>query len=93
MNRLTLACFSVVGLCGLLGTANAATLNTTMPVTPANSAAADLPYTIAKLQGQVGMLQTEIQNLQQGQDATGPQYVFSTAPAPNADGSPIPSGG
>jgi hypothetical protein len=91
MNRLTLACFSVVGLCGLLGTANAATLNT--PATSANSAATDLPYTIAKLQGQVGMLQTEIQNLQQGQDATGPQYVFSTAPAPNADGSPIPSGG
>ena len=68
MNKLMIACFTAAGLCGHLITANAATLENTTPVTPVTSSTTnrttDLPYILAKLQGDVRTLQSEVQNLQ-----------------------------
>ena len=97
--KLMIACFAVTGLYGLSATANAApTDSTTLAASIASNttdAIADLPYTLAKLQGEIQNLQTEVQNLQglESQDASDPQYIFSVAPPPNPDGSPIPFGG
>jgi hypothetical protein len=99
MNKLMTTCFAAVALSGHIVTANAAALNGTMQVTPVAispaSTTSDLPYIVAKLQGDVQTLQTEVQDLQrrEGQDPRDSQYIFSAAPPPNADGAPIPSGG
>jgi len=98
MNKLMIACFLVAGLCTNFIVANAATPDNTAPTAPAasstTSATADLPYVLAKLQGDVRTLQSEVQNLQSrdGQDPTDPQEIFSAAPLPNHDGAPIPNG-
>lgn len=98
MNKLMIAFFAAAGLCGHLITANAATLDSTTPATPAvsgtTSTTADLPYVVAKLQGDVQTLQGEVQNLQsrESQDPADPQDMFSVAPPPNHDGAPIPNG-
>jgi hypothetical protein len=92
MHRFMLTCFSIAGLCGLLGTANAATLNTPAPLASAISVVANAPGTDTNLQGQAGTPQFIAQNLQ-GQATTNPKYTFSVAPPPNANGSPIPTGG
>ena len=99
MKKLLLACFSTVGFCGFLATANAATLNVTTPTTAVSTITAgspsDLPYMLAKAQGRIQVLQNEVHNLdtQVTSNGTDPQYFFSVAPPPNADGSPIPTGG
>ena|ERR1700722_5438834 len=97
--KLMIACVAAAGLCGLAATAYAAPTDSTTPAASiANNTAntiADLPYTLAKLQGEIQSLQTEVHNLQglESQDASDPQYTFSVVPPPNPDGSPIPSGG
>ena len=99
MKKLLLACFSTVGICGFLATANAATLRAT-PLTATVSTVmagspSDLPYRLAKAQGEIQVLQNEVHNLdtQIPSNGTDPQYFFSAAPPPNVDGSPIPTGG
>jgi hypothetical protein len=46
-----------------------------------NAALSDLPYILAELQGEMHILQGEVQNLpsQQSQNASYPQYHFSVA--------------
>jgi hypothetical protein len=99
MNKLMIACFTVVGLCGLSAIASAAALNSAQPpaatVSNTNDTITDVPYTLAKLQGKFQTLQTEVQNRHglEAQDSGDTRYFFDAAPAPNPDGSPIPSGG
>ena len=99
MKKLLLACVSTVGFCGFLATANATTLHVTTPTAAVSTVMAgspsDLPYRLAKAQGTIQVLQNEVDNLdtQIASNGTDPQYFFSAAPAPNADGSPIPTGG
>jgi hypothetical protein len=98
MNKLMIACFAAAGLCGHLITANAATLENTTPVPPVTSSTTnrtiDLPYILAKLQGDVQTLQSEVQKLQsqKSQDPADPPESFSVVSLPNHDGSPIPNG-
>ena len=99
MKMLLLACVSTVAFCGFLATANATTLHVTTPTVAVSTVMAgspsDLPYRLAKAQGMIQVLQNEVHNLntQIGSNGTDPQYFFSVAPPPNADGSPIPTGG
>jgi hypothetical protein len=99
MKKLLLACVSTVGFCGFLATANATTLHATPPTVAVSSIMAgspsDLPYRLAKAQGTIQVLQNEVHNLntQIASNGTDPQYFFSVAPPPNADGSPISTGG
>lgn len=96
MNKFMIASFAAICFGGSFSVANAApsdaqALNTTpIPV----SAAADLPYTVARLQGEISTLQAQVLSLQnsESQDAGGTTYFSADAPA-NAGGSPIPSGG
>ena len=89
MHKLMITCFAAAGLYSHFVTANAAMLDSTTPAAPAasstTSTAADLPYVLAKLQGDVQTLQSEVQNLQslESQDPTDPQDMFSVAPPPN----------
>jgi hypothetical protein len=83
-----------VGVCCSPVIAHADTLGNTGPGgligSSQNAAPSDLPYVLAKLQGEVQTLRGEVQNLQsqQSQNTSYPQYRFSVAPPPNHDGSP-----
>jgi hypothetical protein len=95
---LVVTSFTAVGVCCSTVIAHAETFGNSVPGSPTvsslNAVPSDLPYVLAKLQGEVQTLQGEVQNLQsqEGQDASYPQYRFSVAPPPNHDGSPIPNG-
>jgi hypothetical protein len=101
MNRLMITCFTALSLGSTVVIANAAPLaGTTSAISAVSSPqagsglVADLPYAVAKLQGDVQQLQVEVQNLQSstGQDSGFPQTSFSTDALPNHDGAPIPNG-
>jgi hypothetical protein len=82
MRRVMLTCFSVVGLCGLLGVANAAPANQPVPVTCSNSTATEQSHSATNAQGQN----------QQDQLYIDPDDAFLAVPLPNAGYSPNPAG-
>ena len=79
MKNLMVAGFSAISLCGFVAMANAAPLNSTVPVHVA---------AVHVMAQQPGNLQS--QTPQREADA---RYIFDVVPEPNADGAPIPSGG
>ena len=89
MNKLMVVCFSAVSLCGFVASANAATLNSTAPAAVVSGtivgAQANVPYVVA--QPRIKFRATHTPGM------ADTQYFFTVAPAPNANGSPIPTGG
>ncbi len=97
MNKFIIACVAATGFCGLAAGANAAILPSAAP--PASVAVIASPATgvsadkIAELQTEVELMQSRMQAAGYGADGTAGAVFLSLAPAPNADGAPIPSGG
>ena len=95
MNKFSIACFAAISLCGFVAKANASPVqNPAQPITVAANAtqpSADVPYMLAKLHGDIQMLQTEVQTLGslEGQAQGSSQYFF----AAGSDGSTDSVGG
>jgi hypothetical protein len=93
MNKILIACIAATCFGGLAQAATPQTYPESMQ--PVIVTGEDITYKVAKLQGEVQTLQTEMQGLSStvGQVPGDPSYAFSATPLPNSDNSPIPTGG
>jgi hypothetical protein len=93
MSYVTKSCLAFALIMPMLPFAASAQTSNTTTRSDTNTAT-DLPYDLAKLQGNVQMLQGEVQRLQsqESQDPADPTEILSLTPPPNHDGAPIPNG-
>jgi len=95
MNKFMLVCVAAAGFCGQFAMANAAPVSGQPPVYsaagPATAMTQDAPYQLAYLRGEVQVLQSEVQNLQNQSSAQ--DYQSAADPDNAADPYNIGTGG